>query len=171
VLLDDASRDRETESGATLLARVGRVELLEAPKDRLQLIGRNAPTLIANTADVSSRHTPTVSVEPPFENLMALLNRFVIVCMMRSKSTLSFTCSALLTTRTPAACAMLEMLSMERRTNSLASSQRSCTGTRQLSIRSMSRMSPTSRMRRRQALHWLSNVRLSTLRAARNAFS
>src|SRR5215211_4574566 len=46
VLLDDAAANGQTKAAAALVARIGRIDLLEAPENGLQLVGRDAPTLI-----------------------------------------------------------------------------------------------------------------------------
>ena len=46
VLLDDRPANGESESAPPLLPRVGSVHLLEAPKDRLQLVRRYAAALV-----------------------------------------------------------------------------------------------------------------------------
>ena len=43
---DDAAADGEAEAGAALVARIGRVDLLEALEDAVELVGRNAAPLI-----------------------------------------------------------------------------------------------------------------------------
>ena len=48
VLLDNAARDCQAEPRATLLARIGGVDLLEAAEDRLELGARDAVTAIAH---------------------------------------------------------------------------------------------------------------------------
>ncbi len=48
MLLHDAAADRESESGAAHGARVRCVDLLEALEDLLQLVCRNAATVIFN---------------------------------------------------------------------------------------------------------------------------
>src|SRR5688572_22715632 len=45
-LLHDGARDRQAQAGAAARARVARVELREAPEKLLQLVGRDAGTLV-----------------------------------------------------------------------------------------------------------------------------
>jgi hypothetical protein len=52
VLLDDAAADGQTKAAAALVARIGRIDLLEAPEDGLQLVGRDDISVAAG-AEVS----------------------------------------------------------------------------------------------------------------------
>ena len=59
VLLDEAAADGQAEAGAALLAGVRRVDLLEALEDRLQLVGRDATTLVGDAEqDVAAVRAP-----------------------------------------------------------------------------------------------------------------
>src|SRR5439155_18668843 len=49
VQLDDAAADRQPQPRATLVPGVSRVELHEPAEDRLELIGRDATTFVADS--------------------------------------------------------------------------------------------------------------------------